>query len=88
MFDYDKARKAWMRTLIDFEPDLYRASNHAFSGRVFETLDYNLLKLPGRGIPSDHVFQFVEEEYVKAEEFYNAFVDDPADYMRHHAGYV
>jgi len=81
MFDYDKAHKAWMKTLIDFKPDLYRASSYPFSGRVFEALDYKLLRLPGRGVPANHVFQFVEEEYVKAEEFYEAFIDDPADYM-------
>jgi hypothetical protein len=79
MFDYEKAHKAWMKTLADFETDLYRASSYPFSGRVFEALDYKQLKVPGRGIPSDHVFQFVEEEYVKAEEFYDAFIDDPAD---------
>jgi hypothetical protein len=81
MFDYDKAHKAWMKTLADFKPDLYRASSYAFPGRVFETLDYRQLRLPGRGIPADHVFQFVEKEYVKAEEFYDAFIDDPADFM-------
>jgi hypothetical protein len=32
-------------------------------------------------IPANHVFQFVEEEYVNAEEFYDAFLDDPADFM-------
>ena len=81
MFDYDKARKAWMKTLTDFEPDLFRVSSYAFPGRVIEALDYKLLRLPGRGIPSNHVFQFVEKEFVKAEEFYDAFIDDPADYM-------
>lgn len=27
------------------------------------------LKVPGRGIPSNHIYQFQEQEYVKAEEF-------------------
>jgi hypothetical protein len=81
MFDYDKAHEAWMNTLVDFEPDLCRPSSYPFSGAVFEALDYKLLKLPGRGIPADHVFQFVEKEYVAAEEFYDAFMDDPADFM-------
>jgi hypothetical protein len=81
MFDYEKATKAWTKTMLDFEPDLYRASSYAFPGAVLETLNYRLLRLPGRGIPADHVFQFVEEEYVKAEEFYDAFINDPADYL-------
>jgi hypothetical protein len=81
MFDYDKAHQAWMKTLKDFEPDMFRASSYAFPGPVFEALKYKLLKLPGRGIPANHVFQFVEEEYVKAEEFYDAFINDPTDFM-------
>ncbi len=81
MFDYAKATDAWIKTLKDFEPDLFRASSYAFPGPVLEALDYRPLKLPGRGVPADHVFQFVEKEYVTAEEFYDAFIDDPADYM-------
>lgn len=81
MFDYEKASDAWLKTLKDFEPDLYRPSAYAFPGRALEALDYRLLKLPGRGIPSNHVFQFVEEEYVKAEDFYDPFLEDPADFM-------
>jgi hypothetical protein len=81
MFDYEKANQAWMKTLKDFDPDMFRASSYAFPGPVFEALKYRLLKLPGRGIPANHVFQFVEEEYVKAEEFYDAFINDPADFM-------
>ena len=81
MFDYEKATRAWMKTLKDFAPDLFRPSSYAFPGRTLETLDYKLLKLPGRGIPSNHVFQFVEEEHVKAEDFYDAFLQDPSDFM-------
>ncbi|MFC1819683.1 uroporphyrinogen decarboxylase family protein [Thermodesulfobacteriota bacterium] len=81
MFDYAKATQAWIKTLKDFEPDLYRASSYAFPGPVFEALDYKLLKLPGRGIPSNHVFQFDEKEYITAEEFYDAFLSDPSDFM-------
>lgn len=81
MFDYEKATRAWMKTLKDFAPDLYRPSAYAFPGRALEALDYKLLKLPGRGIPSNHVYQFVEEEHVKAEDFYDAFLQDPSDFM-------
>ena len=81
MFDYDKAHQAWMKTLKDFEPDLFRGAGYAFSGHVLEALDYKQLRLPGRGIPSNHIYQFLEQEYVKAEEFYDHFLDDPSDFM-------
>lgn len=80
-FNYEKAHKAWMKTLHDFQPDAFNGSSYALSGRVLELLDYKQLKLPGRHISPKHVHQFVENEYVKAEEFYDHFIDDPADFM-------
>jgi len=85
MFDYDKAHKAWIKTVLDFEPDLFLNSSYAFPGRVLELLGYKPLLIPGRGIPSEHVYQFVEAEYETADEFYDAFIDEPADFiMRTH----
>jgi hypothetical protein len=81
MFDYGKAHRAWMKTLSEFEPDLFLGSSYAISGPVLEALGYRPLRLPGRGIPANHVYQFVEDEYVKAEEFYDAFMEDPSDFM-------
>jgi hypothetical protein len=81
MFDYDKAHTAWMKTLKEFEPDSFFGSVYAFSGPILEALDYKLLRLPGRGISPDHVYQIVEWEYVKADEFYDAFIDDPSDFI-------
>jgi len=81
MFDHEKARAAWMKTLCEFEPDLCQGSGYAFPGPVLEALDYRQLKLPGRGISAGHVYQFVEDEYVNADEFYDTFVQDPSDFM-------
>jgi hypothetical protein len=81
MFDYDKAHQAYMKTLHDFEPDLFNGSSYALSGHVLELLDYKQLRLPGRETAAEHVFQFVEDEYAKADEFYDHFIEDPADFM-------
>jgi len=81
MFDYDKANRAWMKTLIDFEPDVFLGAGYALPGPVLEALDYTQLRLPGRGISPHSVYQFVEDEYVKAEEFYDPFMEDPSDFM-------
>jgi hypothetical protein len=81
MFDYDKAHAAWMKTLQDFEPDAFISSGYASSGPVLEALEYKQLRLPGRGVDPKHVYQFVEGEYVKADEFYDKFIDDPSDFM-------
>ena len=34
MFDYDKAREAWMKTLRAFEPDLFTGPGYALPGEV------------------------------------------------------
>jgi hypothetical protein len=81
MFDYDKARKAWRKSLTDFEPDLAQDSSYALPSPVLEALDYKQLRLPGREVSPNHVYQFVEDAYVKAEEFYDAFLEDPSDFM-------
>jgi hypothetical protein len=75
------SNKAWMKTLLDFEPDLFLGSGYALPAPVLEALGYKQLLIPGRDISPRSVFQFVEKEYVKAEEFYDAFIDDPSDFM-------
>jgi hypothetical protein len=81
MFDYDRAREAWMKTLVEFEPDLFTGPGYALPGRVMEVLQYRQLRLPGREVSPNHVFQFVEDEYVKADDFYDHFLEDPSDFM-------
>lgn len=81
MFDYGKAHEAWVRTALEFQPDLFQGASYAYPGRVLEALGYRPLRIPGRGVPADQVYQFVEDEYVRAEEFYDHFTDDPTDFM-------
>lgn len=81
MFDLEKANKAWLKTLADFEPDSFLGPLYPYSGPTLEILDYKLLKLPGRGVSANHVYQFVEKEFVTAEEFYDAYLYDPSDFM-------
>lgn len=79
MFEPAKSYTAAMKTLTDFEPDLY--SFGGMPGALFEAIQYKALRLPGRGIPPKSNIQFVEKEYVTAEEFYDAFIYDPTDFM-------
>ena len=81
MFDYDKAYDAWIKTLKEFEPDLFFGSKYALSGPLLEALDYKQLRLPGKGVAAKHIFQFVEDEYATADEFYDHFMADPSDFM-------
>ncbi|MFC1869466.1 uroporphyrinogen decarboxylase family protein [Thermodesulfobacteriota bacterium] len=77
---YDPARwrKAVKETITALEPDLYFV-NSGFPGHAFERLGCKQVKWPGQpGISGTH--QFVEGEYMKADE-YDSFCYDPSDYI-------
>lgn len=78
-FDPTRASIAWMKTLTDFEPDTFQVRTHA--GNAWEAIDCKQFLLPGRGVSPNSGIQYVEGEYVTAEEFYDAFLEDPTDFM-------
>ena len=79
MYESDKVFAAYKKTFLDFEPDFYFNPGHALHtpGDALEELDCRQVVLPGqKGIPVNHSFQFVEDEYMTAEE-YDELLDDP-----------
>jgi hypothetical protein len=77
-FNTAKWIEACKKTMVDFAPDLAITEMGA-PGPVFETLGCKQLLIPGRGIPANHTHQFVEAEYMKANEF-DALIADSSDY--------
>ena len=80
MYDYEALARIWERYCNDFAPDAYNPPTTIVPGRVFDLLDFTLYKWPGHGVSKDHPYQFVEGEYMKAEE-YPALIDDPSGYF-------
>jgi len=79
MYDYDKFRKVWKQFIHDFEMDVYSGPG-VLPGRVYDLIDHKLYKWPGHGLPSDaSELQFVEGEYMKADE-YDDLLRDPSDF--------
>lgn len=79
MYDYDKAAAAWIKYVLDFEPDAYLGTFLVPPGRFFEILDYKLYKWPGHGVPRNISYQCLDAEYMKPEE-YDALIQDPTDF--------
>jgi len=79
-YDYDKWAMAIKKTVLDLQPDMYVSPRMILlaPGPVLDMVDFKQIKWPGHGVSSHHSFQFVEEEYMKAEE-YDAFIEDPSD---------
>jgi hypothetical protein len=81
MYDYDKTKAAAKKFILDFEPDLYLNPIPTFGlGPTLELLDFKQLKWPGHGVADDATYQWIEDEYMQAEE-YDAFFSDPTDFM-------
>jgi uroporphyrinogen-III decarboxylase len=82
LYDLEKSYEANLKATLEFEPEM--ASAPLTFGSILEALDYKQLMWPGYGLPDDYGYQYVEGEYMKAEE-YDAFLYDPSDYvMRSH----
>jgi hypothetical protein len=54
----------------------FAAPNGVFSSGTLEALDVKQIRWPGHDLPDDAPFQFVENEYLRADE-YDAFLADP-----------
>lgn len=81
MNDPDKLFEAQWKTLIDFEPDMdNNPYNLRLLGPILDVLDFKQLLWPGHGLGSDNTYQFVEGEYMTADE-YDHFLLDPLDFM-------
>ncbi len=68
---------ATRQTVLDLQPDMYR--HNITSGHIYEALASRQYQLPGRGAPPHSTHQFVEGEYMQADE-YEALFSAPADY--------
>ena len=80
MYDYDILNQAWEKYCQDFTPDAYNAPTTIVPGKLLDILDFKLCKWPGRGVSKQQEYQYVEKEYMKADE-YQDLIDDPTGYF-------
>jgi len=81
MYDYDKLAEVTKKAVVDFDVDVYSNPFGVIApGPLLDILDDRRFKWPGHGVGPMSSFQFVEKEYMKAEE-YDAFLFDPSDWV-------
>jgi uroporphyrinogen-III decarboxylase len=80
MYDGKKLVAAWRRFLAEYEPDFYMSPAPIFYGPVLEALGYKAYKWPGYNLSGKSTYQYIEDEYMKAEE-YPLLIDDPSDFL-------
>jgi len=82
MYDYEKMRYAWIKFINEFDLDDFDTfdAGGVLPGRVYDILDFKNHKWPGHGIPPNSMMQYIEGEYMKADE-YEYFLEDPSDFQ-------
>ncbi len=81
MYDYKKGHEIWKRFMKEFgDMDMFGGPSFIPCGTLAEAIPSIQQKLPGHGLPKDAPMnQFVEGEYMKADE-YDLYMMDPTDY--------
>jgi hypothetical protein len=78
-YDYNAWFSAYKKTLADYPADLIYPQ--LFSpGKALEYLEPKQLRWPGHGLNPNHGHQSIEIDYMQGED-YDAFINDPSDYM-------
>jgi len=80
MYDPEKMKWAWLKFVDEYDSD-------TFDGTLFfqavsnDLMEAKAMKWPGHGLPDNaHSYQYVEGEYMKADE-YDLFMKDPFDFQ-------
>jgi hypothetical protein len=77
MYDASKACQASEKYSFDFKPD---ASSGFFgSAKLYDIINYKQYSWPRPGTAPDNPIQYIEGEYMKADE-YDALIEDPSDF--------
>ncbi len=80
MYDrWEDAARAVIKFQTDFQPDS-AAMTFMMSGASMELLGQTNMKWAGYGLPDDVQYQYLEQEYMKADE-YPDFLRDPSDFV-------
>jgi hypothetical protein len=79
IYDPDKVSDASIRATLEFQIDMQVSTTTTLNGPVSDILNYKQYNWPGHGVPDDGEFQFIEDEYLKADE-YDALMRDPTDF--------
>jgi uroporphyrinogen-III decarboxylase len=80
MHDNQRLVQAYRKFLADFESDTFSSPMMVGSAKASERINVLNLKWPGHGLPdSASMPQFVEGEYMKADE-YDMFLEDLSDW--------
>ena len=80
MYDYEKVKEIGERVILEFEPDTHSPMVlQCALGPSLEKVGFKQLQWPGHGVSDTQPYQYLDREYMKADE-YDEFLFDPTGY--------
>ena len=79
MYDYEKMASAWLESSRRLNWDLAVPSFQIWPARALEIMGCKQFKWPGYNLPNNLTYQWVEAEYMSADE-YDEFLSNPGDF--------
>ena len=80
MYDYDKLKEIAERAVLEFDPDVYSPMVLSVgSGRSLEAIGFKQVEWPGHGVGENQPYQYLDREYMMADE-YDEFIFDPTGF--------
>jgi len=79
IYDHAKCTEAYQKTVTELEPDAFHCIPFD-SGVAMETIDTKVMKWPGHGLAPNQSHQYMEGEYMMADE-YDSFMENPTDFI-------
>jgi hypothetical protein len=80
-YDFDRLTVAWDKWHAEFKQDVLALSIAFVPCELFDVLDYRLYDWPGHGVSDTSSYQYIEKEWMKADE-YDALIADPAGFWQ------
>ena len=80
MYDYQALMDTCREVLLEIEPDMYASPLRPAFGPTLDALGFKQLEWPGHGTSDDAMFQYLDREYMKPEE-YKEFLFDPTGFF-------
>ena len=77
MYDPVRSYEILQQALIEFDPDMYFPPYNY--GPLLDAVGYKQLQWPGHGVGDNHPFQYLDREYMSADE-YDDFLFDPTGF--------
>ena len=82
MYDYEQTKAIAERAVLEFEPDTCGPMVQAVcSGRSLEAIGFKQLQWPGHGVGDNQPYQYLDREYMKADEYAELIADPTGFYL-------